>query len=57
MKKGPIVEEIRKARKAYAARFGYELRAICTDLKRKERDCGHPIVSYPPKRRLEATGS
>ncbi len=57
MKKDPIVEEIRKIREAHAAKFNYDLKAICADLKKKEKDCGHPVVSLPPKRLLKATGN
>ncbi len=49
----PIVEEVRKARQEHAARFNYDLDAICDDLKEKEKDCGHPVVSLPPKRLLK----
>ena len=49
MKKDPIVEEVREIRDAHAAKFNYDLKAICKDLKTKERDCGHPLVSFPPK--------
>ena len=48
--KDPIVEEVRKARRAHAARFNFDLWAICEDLKRLEKTCGHPLVSLPPKR-------
>ena len=57
MRDDPIVQEIRKIREAHAARFNFDLKAICADLKQKERDCGHPVVSYPPKRVLRKTGS
>ena len=55
MKADPIVEEIRKIRKMHASKFNNDLKAICADLKEKE--CGHPVMSLPPKRRLKATGS
>ena len=32
MKKDPIVEEIRNIPKAHAAKFQYDLKAICTHL-------------------------
>ena len=51
--KDPVVEEIRKIRKAHAARFRFDLHAICEDLRIKEKTCGHPIVSLSPKRILE----
>lgn len=57
MKKDPIVEEIRKIRQNHAAKFNYDLKSICADLKEKEKNCGHPVVSFPPKHRLKATGS
>ena len=49
MKKDPIVEEVRQIRDAHAAKFNYDLKAICNDLKIKETDCDHPLVSFPPK--------
>ncbi len=57
MKKDLIVEEIRKIRQAHAAKFKYDLKAICVDLKEKEKDCVHPVVSFHPKRHIKTTGS
>ena len=57
MKSDPIVDEVRKVREAHAARFNYDLSAICADLKKKEKDSGHPVVSRWPKLRLKPTGS
>lgn len=42
----PIVDEVRRARDAYAARFNYDLRAIFRDLKEKEKRSGRKVVSY-----------
>ena len=42
----PIVDEVRRARDAYAARFHYDLRAIYRDLKEQEKRSGRKIVSY-----------
>lgn len=47
----PIVEEIRKIREAHAAKFQFDLRAICQDLRKQEKTCGHPLVSLPPKQK------
>jgi len=49
MDKDIIVEEIRKIRETHAAKFDYQLHAICEDLREKEKICGHPLVSFPPK--------
>lgn len=57
MKRDYLVEEVRKIRDIHAKRFNYNLHEICLDLKKKEKECGHKIVSYPPKRILKATGS
>jgi len=57
MKSDPIVEEVRKVREAHAAKFNNNLSAICADLKKKEKDSGHPLVSRQPKLRLKPTGS
>jgi hypothetical protein len=42
----PIVDEVRRARDAYAASFDYDLRAIYHDLKEKEKHSGRKVVSY-----------
>lgn len=42
----PIVDEVRRIRDAYAARFDYDLRAIYRDLKEKEKRSDRKIVSY-----------
>ena len=42
----PIVDEVRRAHDAYAARFNYDLKAICRDLKEQEKRSGRKIVSY-----------
>lgn len=45
-----IVDEVRAIRAAHAARFNYNLRAICEDLKTSESEHiadGHPFVSPP----------
>ena len=55
--KEPIVEEVRKIPDAHAAEFNFDLHAICEDLRKKEKSCGHLVVSLPPKPPLKATGS
>ena len=55
--KDPIVEQVRKARRQYAAQFNFDLHAICKDLKQKEKKCGHPIKSLPAKLVLKSISS
>ena len=57
MKADPIVEAVRKVREAHAAKFGYDLAAICGDLRGREKNANHPLVRRPPKLRLKKTGS
>ncbi len=59
----PIVDEVRRARNAYAARFNYDLRAIYRDLKEQEKRSGRKVVSYAesstgvePTKALQPTG-
>ena len=56
MQDDPIVEEVRKIREAYAAKFNYDLEAIFQDLKRQERESGRTFLSFPPRRISKSTG-
>jgi len=58
MWKDLIVEEVRKQRRQYASRFGFDLDAIFRDLKRKEHQGRRKLVSPPPSRprRTSASG-
>ena len=57
MKPDPIVDAVRKVREAHAAKFDYDLAAICRDLKSREKDANYALVRRPPKLRLKMTGS
>ncbi len=50
----PIVEEIRKHRDQYAAKFNYDLAAIYKDLRERQETCGREVVSRPAKRVQQA---
>jgi len=45
----PIVEEIRQYRQEYAARFNFDLKAICRDLRERQSKGGRKVVSLPPR--------
>jgi hypothetical protein len=52
MQNDPIVEQVRKARQKYAARFNYDLKAIGQDLRRREADsarAGRKVVTLSPR--------
>ena len=44
-----IVEETRKAREEYAAKFEYDIEAIVADVKEKEKQSNRAVVSLLPK--------
>ena len=46
----PIVEEIRRVRRAHAAQFDNDISAIVGDLHRLERESGRQHVNFPPRR-------
>jgi len=49
MKNDPIVDEIRRIRRAYAEQFGNDLHAICEDLRRQERESDREFQSPSPR--------
>ena len=51
----PIVDEVRRAREAHAARFGYDLEAIFRDIKAQEREAGHQFINGQASARRPAT--
>jgi hypothetical protein len=46
--KDEIVEEVRAAREAYAARFNYDLAEMCKDLRAKEQARNRNIAPLQP---------
>jgi hypothetical protein len=45
----PIVQEVRQYREQYAARFNFDLKSICQDLRERQKKSAHKVVSLPPK--------
>lgn len=45
-----IVEEVRKVRDEYAAKFDYDISAICADIREKQARSGREIVTSTKKR-------
>ena len=50
MSRDPIVDEIRRIREEYAAKFNYDLAAICKDLREKQAQSGRKVVRLPANR-------
>jgi hypothetical protein len=45
----PIVEEVRRHRMEHTLKFGGNLKLICEDLRRIQRESGYEVVRRPPK--------
>jgi hypothetical protein len=45
----PVVEEVRRARAEYAAKFNYDLRAMCEDLRKRSQDRGETTITHAPR--------
>ena len=50
MWKDEIVEEVRRYREAYAAKFNFDLQAMYQDLKKAEQKSKRKKVSFQPKK-------
>jgi len=51
MREDPIVAEVRRVRARHAAKYNYNLNAICEALREEQRRSGRKVVSLPPKKR------
>lgn len=45
MHRDPIVEEVRRHREARAAKFGYDVRAMLEDARKRQATSGHRVVN------------
>lgn len=48
--KDPIVAEVRRIREQRAAKFGFDLKRIMADARRRERASGRKVVTLSPRR-------
>jgi hypothetical protein len=49
MVKDEVVEEVRKAREALAAKWGFDLKAILADARKRQAESEHEVVSFVSK--------
>jgi hypothetical protein len=47
--KDPIIDEIRRNRTEIAEKFGYDLRAIVADARKRQKSRGKKVVSFVRK--------
>jgi len=45
----PIVAEVRRIREEYAARFHYDIKAICRAAQEREKAGGREVAVLPPR--------
>jgi hypothetical protein len=50
MSKDPIVEEVRRAREAEAAKHGFDVKAILSAARKRQCRSGHKVVSFARKK-------
>ena len=50
MKPDPVISEIRRVREAYAKLFAGDVRAMLADIRGRQLEGGHVVVSREPKR-------
>jgi hypothetical protein len=55
MEQDEIIQQVRAAREAYAERFGFDIEALFSDVRRREGQDGRTVVSLEPKRVEVAT--
>ena len=46
MREDSIIEEVRKYRDEHAAKFGYDIRAIAEDARKRQQESGRKVVSF-----------
>jgi hypothetical protein len=49
MSRDPIVDEVRRSREEYAAKFNFDIDAMCDDLQKAQKKRGKRVVSLPPR--------
>ncbi|MEI7729024.1 MAG: hypothetical protein WCO56_05615 [Verrucomicrobiota bacterium] len=51
MMKDDIISQVRQVREQNAAKFNYKLKAIMANARKRQKDSGHPVVSFAVKPR------
>lgn len=56
MWRDPVVAEVRRNREKYAARFDYDIEAICRAAREQQKKGNRETVSLPPRRVKRTAG-
>jgi len=46
----PLIKEIRRLKEANAAKYGFDIRVMAEDMRRREKLSGRKVVTLPPRR-------
>ena len=49
MMKDEVVDQVRAVREKNAAKFNYDLKAIAAGARKRQKNSGHPVVSFAPR--------
>jgi len=49
--KDEVVDQVRRVREQNAAKFKYDLKAIVADARKRQKNSGHPLVSFSARRK------
>ncbi len=50
MWRDPVVDETRKCREEYAVKFNHDVDAIFEDIRRRQKQGGRKLVSFPARK-------
>ena len=51
----PLIQEIRRIKEANAAKYGFNIRAMAKDMRRRQKTSGHKVVTKPLRRPSKVT--
>ncbi len=46
----PLIQEIRRIKEANAAKYGFNVRTMVEDMRRRQKASGHKVVTKPLRR-------
>ena len=49
MREDPIVNEVRRRREEFAARFNFDVRSIAQDARKRQQESGRKVITPPRK--------
>jgi hypothetical protein len=46
----PIIEDLHRIREDLATRFNFDIQAIVEDIRKRQNESGHPVVSFATRK-------